>query len=192
MKNEERRMKNAKNILSALLGRLSIVHCPLLIVLLLLTGCRDEADTLPTDGSRTITLDLGIALTRATEKDQPVYGEASDLHVWLFDQGDNFLRYIPKKDPQFTGRDLQGNPVESIEAEFDITNVTSIQIRVLLNINGLTLQNPEGTTLTLDGNSTIAEIDDATFQFGTTLPDGDNKVPMYGATTLDNISASIR
>lgn len=172
------------------LNRLHSITLTSLLALLLFTGCQDETDALPSEGRRTITLDLGIAMTRAAEDDQVVYGEANDLKIWLFDQKGDFLRYIKVDKPQFTGRDLQGNPVESVEEEFDITGVTQLQFRVLLNTDGLTLKDADGNALTLDGNTTMNEIDAATFQFGTTLPDADNKVPMYGAGGPIDITTS--
>ena len=172
------------------LNRLHSITLTSLLALLLFTGCQDETDALPSEGRRTITLDLGIAMTRAAEDDQVVYGEANDLKIWLFDQNGNFLRYIEVKQPQFTGRDLQGNPVESVEEEFDITDVTQLQFRVLLNTEGLTLKDANGSALTLGENTTINEIDAATFQFDTTLPDADNKVPMYGAGEPIDITTS--
>ena len=162
------------------LNRLHSITLTSLLALLLFTGCQDETDALPSEGRRTITLDLGIAMTRAAEDDQVVYGEANDLKIWLFDQKGDFLRYIKVDKPQFTGRDLQGNPLESVEEEFDITDVTQLQFRVLLNTEGLTLKDANESALTLGENTTINEIDAATFQFRTTLPDADNKVPMYG------------
>lgn len=173
------------------LNRLHSITLTSLLALLLFTGCQDETDALPSESRRTITLDLGIAMTRATEDDQVVYGEANDLKIWLFDQNNNFLRYIEVDDPQFTGRDLQGNPVESVKREFDITDVTQLQFRVLLNTEGLTLQDAEGNALTLGENTTnIDDIDAATFQFGTPLPDADNKVPMYGTCDAIPITTS--
>ena len=172
------------------LNRLHSITLTSLLALLLFTGCQDETDALPSEGRRTITLDLGIAMTRAGEDDQVVYGEANDLKIWLFDQNGKFLRYIEVGQPKFTGRDLQGNPVESVEEEFDITDVTQLQFRVLLNTEDLTLKDAEGNALTLDENTTINEIDAATFQFGTTLPDADNKVPMYGTGEPIDITTS--
>ena len=172
------------------LNRLHSITLTSLLALLLFTGCQDETDALPSEGRRTITLDLGIAMTRAAEDDQVVYGEANDLKIWLFDQKGDFLRYIKVDKPQFTGRDLQGNPVERVEEEFDITDVTQLQFRVLLNTEGLTLKDANGSALTLGENTTINEIDAATFQFDTTLPDADNKVPMYGAGEPIDITTS--
>ena len=167
------------------LNRLHSITLTSLLALLLFTGCQDETDALPSEGRRTITLDLGIAMTRAAEDDQVVYGEANDLKIWLFDQKGDFLRYIKVDKPQFTGRDLQGNPVERVEEEFDITDVTQLQFRVLLNT-----EDANGSALTLGENTTINEIDAATFQFDTTLPDADNKVPMYGAGEPIDITTS--
>ena len=55
----------------------------------------------------------------------------------LFDQTGRCVQYIPVKDPQFTGRDITGDPVESVSTEFDVTDVESLQFRVLLNTDGL-------------------------------------------------------
>ena len=129
------------------LNRLHSITLTSLLALLLFTGCQDETDALPSEGRRTITLDLGIAMTRATEDDQVVRGEANDLKIWLFDQDGRFLQYIEENNPKFTGRDLQGNPVESVKKEFDITDVTLLQFRVLLNTDGLTLKDADGNLL---------------------------------------------
>ena len=163
-----------------------IIMC--ILSLLFLAGCRDEEPVQSAESKRTITVNLGIAMSRVAKEDQVVYGDANDMKVWLFDQTGRCVQYIPVKDPQFTGRDITGDPVESVSTEFDVTDVESLQFRVLLNTDGLEDEN--GNPLVLGGETTIDEIDDLTFQFGTTMPDGDNKVPMYGkekeSITIDN------
>lgn len=166
--------------------RLYIIMC--ILSLLTFAGCRDEEPVQSAEGKRTITVNLGIAMSRVAKEDQVVYGDANDMKVWLFDQTGRCVQYIPVKDPQFTGRDITGDPVESVSTEFDVTDVESLQFRVLLNTDGLEDEN--GNPLVLGGETRIDEIDDLTFQFGTTMPDGDNKVPMYGkekeSITIDN------
>ena len=166
--------------------RLYIIMC--ILSLLSFAGCRDEEPVQSAESKRTITVNLGIAMSRVAKEDQVVYGDANDMKVWLFDQTGRCVQYIPVKDPQFTGRDITGDPVESVSTEFDVTDVESLQFRVLLNTDGLEDEN--GNPLVLGGETTIDEIDDLTFQFGTTMPDGDNKVPMYGkekeSITIDN------
>lgn len=166
--------------------RLYIIMC--ILSLLSFAGCRDEEAVQSAESKRTITVNLGIAMSRVAEEDQVAYGDANDMKVWLFDQTGRCVQYIPVKDPQFTGRDITGDPVESVSTEFDVTDVESLQFRVLLNTDGLEDEN--GNPLVLGGETTIDEIDDLTFQFGTTMPDGDNKVPMYGKEkepiTIDN------
>lgn len=166
--------------------RLYIIMC--ILSLLFLAGCRDEEPVQSAESKRTITVNLGIAMSRVAEKDQVAYGDANDMKVWLFDQKGRCVQYIPVEDPQFSGRDITGDPVESVSTEFDVTDVESLQFRVLLNTDGLEDEN--GNPLVLGGETTIDEIDDLTFQFGTTMPDGDNKVPMYGkekeSITIDN------
>ena len=166
--------------------RLYIIMC--ILSLLFLAGCRDEEPVQSAESKRTITVNLGIAMSRVAEKDQVAYGDANDMKVWLFDQKGRCVQYIPVEDPQFSGRDITGDPVESVSTEFDVTDVESLQFRVLLNTDGLNDAN--GNPLVLGGETTIDEIDGLTFQFGTTMPDGDNKVPMYGkekeSITIDN------
>ena len=166
--------------------RLYIIMC--ILSLLTFAGCRDEEPVQSAEGKRTITVNLGIAMSRVAKEDQVVYGDANDMKVWLFDQTGRCVQYIPVKDPQFTGRDITGDPVESVSTEFDVTDVESLQFRVLLNTDGLEDEN--GNPLVLGGETTIDGIDGLTFQFGTTMPDGDNKVPMYGkekeSITIDN------
>lgn len=156
---------------------LYIIMC--IASLLFLTNCRDEEVVRSSEGKRTITVNLGIAMSRVEDGSQITKGEANDMKVWVFDQTDRCLQYVYVFEPQFAGVDITGDPIETVTTEFDITDVASLQFRVLLNTEGLTLKNADGTDLTLDENTTIGNIDAATFQFGT-MPNGDNKVPMYG------------
>lgn len=176
-------MLNVKNKISALLRQWSIVNGPLLIVLLAFASCRDEENVLPAGEERTITLDLGIAMTRATD-DKTDAGDNScpdNLMLWIFDNTNSGtpqrLFYENLTDGlRFSLTDIEGKLVQTIERVINVAGeVTSLCFYIVMNTQGL--------TTTLDENSTPQAIEAATFSRQDWK--GDNKVPIYGSANLD-------
>lgn len=152
-----------------------------LFALLVQTGCKDEEALSTQEGKRTVTVNLGIAMSRVALKGDPetTYGPADDMKVWIFDEEGNPLAYAEKEKPPFSIEDVEGNLVESVTMDFEITGAKTLYLRVLLNTDNVMLNN-----LALDKDTKMSDIDEATFTFKTDVALGDNKVPMYGKESI--------
>ena len=147
--------------------------------LLALPGCREEEAMQTSEGTRTVTVNLGIAMSRAEGHDVIAQGEADDMSIWIYDQDGKSLQYKKVDNPKFTGVDIAGNPIETVTMDFDITDVEKLQFRILMNTDNINIAYNDAS-LTLDATTSMEEIDGATFTLGTTALESDNKVPMYG------------
>ena len=159
---------------------LHIAPCLLLLLLpAFLCACTEEEAVVPAAPARTLTVDLGIALTRAAQgEDIGDDSQPHDLQLWIFDQSDNLLDYAEITDANdlfFSGSDILGEMVNTIQRIVEVeSTVTALHVHVVLN--GLSLN------LGLSEASTPADIQAATFS----LPTGDqtwtddNTVPIYG------------
>ena len=159
---------------------LYIIMC--IFSLLALPGCRDEEAVQTSEGTRTVTVNLGIAMSRA-DKDKDI-GDSStpkDMKVWIFNQDNTELvDYYEINNPTFSGSDALGELVNTHEHIFELDNtITKLNFYAVLNS-----ENATGLTPTLGENSAVSDIQGATF---TGLADNvqDNQVPVYGETTLD-------
>ena len=152
---------------------------PCLLLLLAAFGACTEEEVVPVAPTRTLTVDLGITLTRAAQGTSIGDGsQPNDLQLWIFDQDNNLLDYAAITDANdlfFSGSDALGELVNTIQRIVEVENtVTALHVHVVLN--GLSLN------LGLSEASTPADIQAATFS----LPTGDqtwtsdNTVPIYG------------
>lgn len=153
-----------------------------IVSLLFLTNCRDEEDVRPSEGKRTITVDLGIAMSRVVEGTDLGEGTPSDMKVWIFEHGtENLLAYLPDSDPVFSGSDALGGLVNTKEYVVEVENsIQALDFYVVLNSGN-------GTELDLSEISTPTQIKEATFT-GITSGLEDNQVPAYGF--LENFDVS--
>lgn len=159
---------------------------PCFLLLLAVFGACTEEEVVPVAPTRTLTVDLGITLTRATEGTSIGDGsQPNDLQLWIFDQDDHPLDYAAITDANdlfFSGSDALGELVNTIQRIVEVeSTVTALHVHVVLN--GLSLN------LGLSEASTPADIQAATFS----LPTGDqtwtsdNTVPIYGDAELVDI-----
>lgn len=153
-----------------------------IVSLLFLTNCRDEEDVRPSEGKRTITVNLGIAMSRVVEGTDLGEGTPSDMKVWIFEHGtENLLAYLPDSDPVFSGSDALGGLVNTKEYVVEVENsIQALDFYVVLNSGN-------GTELDLSEISTPTQIKEATFT-GITSGLEDNQVPAYGF--LENFDVS--
>lgn len=157
---------------------LYIIMC--IFSLLALPGCRDEEAVQTSEGTRTVTVNLGIAMSRATEdKDIGDGSTPKDMKVWIFDQNNSLVDYYEIDNPTFSGSDALGELVNTHEHVFELDNtVTTLNFYAVLN-------SESGTGLEgLGESSSVTNIQNATF---TALNEvaGDNQVPVYGTATAD-------
>lgn len=158
---------------------LYIIMC--IFSLLALPGCRDEEAVQTSEGTRTVTVNLGIAMSRADEdKDIGDSSTPKDMKVWIFNQDNTELvDYYEIKNPTFSGSDILNELVNTHEHIFELDNsITELNFYAVLN-------SESGTGLEgLGESSSVTDIQNATF---TALNEvaGDNQVPIYGTATAD-------
>lgn len=157
------------------LCRLHIALC--LLALLLLTGCRKEEDTLPADSPRTLTLDLGITLTRATKgEDTGDNSRPQNLMLWIFNGEEKLFYENITGNLDFSITDMNNKLVQTIERIIEVeSGIQTLHFYIVMNTDGLSL----------DGDSTPDDIETATFKYPASSWKGDNLVPLYGEETLD-------
>ena len=148
--------------------------------LLALPGCREEEAVQTSEGTRTVTVNLGIAMSRVTEGSSVGDGSTpKDMKVWIFNQDDTkLIDYYEVQSPQFLGSDILGELVNTDEHVFELDNsITDLHFYAVLN-------SESGTGLDLSKASTPTQIESATFTALNNVA-GDNQVPVYGEATLD-------
>ena len=157
---------------------LYIIMC--IFSLLALAGCRDEEAVQTSEGTRTVTVNLGIAMSRADEdKDIGDSSTPKDMKVWIFNQDNTELvDYYEIKNPTFSGSDILNELVNTHEHIFELDNaVTMLNFYAVLN-------SESGTGLNLTESSSVTDIQNATFTALNEV-EGDNQVPVYGTATVD-------
>ena len=159
--------------------RLYIIMC--ILSLLTFAGCRDEEPVQSAESKRTITVNLGIAMSRVADI-EGVIGDNTrpdNLQLWIFDgnTADATLIFHENitNNLDFSIIDLNNRLVQTIERIINVENeINILHFYIVMNTTGISL----------DENSTPHDIETATFTQQTTWT-GDNKVPLYGYGTLD-------
>lgn len=151
---------------------LYIIMC--IFSLLALPGCRDEEAVQTSEGTRTVTVNLGIAMSRVTKGSSVGDGSTpKDMKVWIFDQNSSLVDYYEIDNPTFSGSDALGELVNTHEHIFELDNtVTALNFYAVLN-------SENGVGLQLNEASTPAQINAAVFT-GLQNVTADNQVPAYG------------
>lgn len=162
--------------------RLYIIMC--ILSLLSFAGCRDEAPVQSAESKRTITVNLGIAMSRVVLDDTDLGDDSqpTDMKVWIFEHGTgNRLAYITETQPVFSGSDALGELVNTKEYVVEVENeIQALDFYVVLN-------SENGTGLNLEEAATPSQIKEATFT-GVKANLKDNQVPAYGC--LENFDVS--
>lgn len=162
--------------------RLYIIMC--ILSLLSFAGCRDEEPVQSAESKRTITVNLGIAMSRVVLDDTDLGDDSqpTDMKVWIFnhkeDGSDEKLDYAYLQDENelfFSGSDALGELVNTIERIIEVgDDVNELHVYIVMNNQGLTQE--------LTDASTPNDIKTATFTNQKWTED--NKVPIYGFGSL--------
>lgn len=150
--------------------------------LLALPGCRDEEAVQTSEGTRTVTVNLGIAMSRVTKGSSIGDGSTpKDMKVWIFDQNNSLVDYYEIDNPTFSGSDALGELVNTNEHVFELDNtITYLNFYVVLNSDNVT-----GLPYNLGRESSVDKIKAATF-IGLADNLEDNQVPIYGEATSED------
>lgn len=154
------------------------LHILTCLLLMLLTGCRNEepvGESQPEE--RMVNVSLGIT-TRADDVNTSDIPDV--LYLWIFDGADDScLSFTQLDNPQFSGVDIQGNPVQTVDVQLLTTNGTQLKFYVVLN---------NVTDKEFNASTTLAQLNNLPFTLGTY--GSDNKVPMSGTADLTIESTS--
>lgn len=172
-------------------------HIILFLTLLpMMTACVLDSDPTENCSDNEVVVSLSVS-SRAVEGSQLGDGLPDDIKLWVYGQAtstdtdeDEYrqLAYINKNRNIFIGRDLYGNPVESLEQVIeDGKNYYRLHFYVVLNSNNVT-----GTNVTIGETTTITQLKALTFSgivqsttvSGKTTPKKDNQMIMYGYNSL--------
>lgn len=157
------------------------LHILTCLLLMLLTGCRNEepvGESQPEE--RMVNVSLGIT-TRADDVNTSDIPDV--LYLWIFD-GADCLSFTQLKNPQFSGVDIQGNPVQTVDVQLLTTNGTQLKFYVVLN----NVTDEDGSPVQFDASTSLASLENLQFTLGTY--GSDNKVPMSGTADLTIESTS--
>lgn len=161
------------------------LHILTFLLLVVIAGCRKgvPAELVPQQEDRIVNLSLGIT-TRADDVSSSDIPDV--LYLWIFNENDNnSCLYFTKIDnPQFSGVDIEGNPVETVDVKFLTTNGTKLKFYVVLN----DVTDETGVLVQFDASTTLNELENLQFTLG--AYEGDNKVPMSGTADLTIESTS--
>lgn len=159
------------------------LHILTCLLLMLLTGCRNEepvGESQPEE--RMVNVSLGIT-TRADDVNTSDIPDV--LYLWIFDGADDScLSFTQLKNPQFSGVDIQGNPVQTVDVQLLTTNGTQLKFYVVLN----DVTGEDGSQVQFNASTTLAQLNSLPFTLGTY--GSDNKVPMSGTADLTIESTS--
>lgn len=159
------------------------LHILTCLLLMLLTGCRNEepvGESQPEE--RMVNVSLGIT-TRADDVNTSDIPDV--LYLWIFDgDDDSCLSFTQLENPQFSGVDIQGNPVQTVDVQLLTTNGTQLKFYVVLN----DVTDENDSQVQFDASTSLASLENLQFTLGTY--GSDNKVPMSGTADLTIESTS--
>lgn len=162
------------------------LHILTFLLLVVMAGCRKgvPAEEPTQQEDRIVNLSLGIT-TRADDVSSSDIPDV--LYLWIFNENDNnSCLYFTKIDnPQFSGVDIEGNPVETVDVKFLTTNGTKLKFYVVLN----DVTEEDGSqNIQFNTSTTLESLKNLKFKLGNYT--SDNKVPMSGTADLTIESTS--
>lgn len=163
--------------------RTKSLHILTCLLLMFLTGCRNEE---PVGESQLEERIVNVSLGITTRADDVNTSDIPDvLYLWIFNEADNScLSFTQLDEPQFSGVDIQGNPVQTVDVQLLTTNGTQLKFYVVLN----DVTDETGFLVQFDASTTLNKLENLQFTLGAYK--GDNKVPMSGTADLTIESTS--
>lgn len=177
-------------------------HIILFLTLLpMMTACVLDSDPTENCSDNEVVVSLSVS-SRAVEGSQLGDGLPDDIKLWVYgqktstDTEDKYteLAYINKSSNIFIGRDLYGNPVESLEQVIENgKDYYKLHFYVVLNSENVTGKKSGTKEISVDENTTVAQLKDLTFtgivqsstKDGETIHKTDNQMIMYGYNSLE-------
>ena len=173
-----------------------LLHIMLFSVLLpLMGGCSQAEDVPAAIGTDDVLLNLSLS-TRSGNLPQEGMeigeGVPEDMHLWIYGADAHgklkSLAYIHKDEDIFTGRDLYGNPVETIRG-LRITNgklFAKLHFYLVLNSQSV---NWTSENVNLDENTSLETLKELAFT-GIVSDKEDNQLLMYGESEVEITATS--
>ena len=162
-------------------------HIILFLTLLpTMTACGLDSDPTENCSDNEVVVSLSVS-SRAVEGSQLGDGFPDDIKLWVYgqktstDTEDKYKRlaYINKSSKIFIGRDLYGNPVESLKQVIEDGKIYyKLHFYVVLNSENVT-----STTTFLEEGTSISDLKAFTFT-GIATDKTDNQMIMYGYNSL--------
>lgn len=111
--------------------RTAFLHILACLLPFLLGGCSKDVPAEENRADERI-VNLSVGITTRADADKP-----SVLYLWIFDgsegAGSECLYFLQMDSPEFSGVDLEGNPVQPVDVQLLTTNGTKLKFCVVLN-----------------------------------------------------------
>ena len=172
-----------------------------LALLPLMTACVLDSDDPMGKCSKEVVVKLSVSSRAVTSDTQVGDGLPEDIKMWVYGQAQSTdpentyikIAYIQKSSDIFIGRDLHGNPVESIEQVIENgKDYYKLHFYVVLNSENVTGKKSGSDEILVNEYTTVAQLKDLTFtgivqsstKDGETIHKTDNQMIMYGYNSL--------
>lgn len=150
--------------------RTAFLHILACLLPFLLGGCSKDVPAEENRADERI-VNLSVGITTRADADKP-----SVLYLWIFDgsegAGSECLYFLQMDSPEFSGVDLEGNPVQPVDVQLLTTNGTKLKFCVVLNG---AMKNDE---IEFDKSTSLTTLEE--LQFALSTYGNDNRVPMSG------------
>lgn len=154
--------------------RTAFLHILACLLPFLLGGCSKDVPAGENRADERI-VNLSVGITTRADADKP-----SVLYLWIFDgsegAGSECLYFQKMVDPEFSGVDLEGNPVQPVDVQLLTTNGTTLKFCVVLN----DAMKPDEPSQPIEFNKSTPLTTLEELQFALSTYKNDNRVPMSG------------
>lgn len=164
--------------------RTVFLHILACLLPFLLGGCSKDVPAGENRADERI-VNLSLGITTRADADKP-----SVLYLWIFDgsegAGSECLYFQKMVDPEFSGVDLEGNPVQPVDVQLLTTNGTTLKFCVVLN-DAMDTDEPS-QPIEFNESTPLTTLENLVFTLSEYADD--NRVPMSGTAEQLIISTS--